>query len=59
VHEDLGSIRADRYLIAEAALQMHDKRLPEGMQAARQVTARNADAPVAARDGRCGHTSVA
>src|SRR5580704_13206806 len=47
VQEDPGTppARADRYLIAEAAAQRRDQRLPEGMQAARQDTERDADAP--------------
>src|SRR4029077_19591699 len=47
VHEEPGTppARADRYLIAEAAAQCRDQRPPEGMQAARQDTERNADAP--------------
>ena len=47
VQEDLStpSARADRYLIAEAAAQCRDQRLPQGMQAARQDAERNADAP--------------
>jgi hypothetical protein len=47
VQEDPGTppARADRYLIAEAAAQCRDQRLPQGMQAARQDPERNADTP--------------
>ncbi len=50
IQEDLGTVRGDRYLIAEAAAQCSDKRLLAGLRQLRRVILieRNADAPVVA-----------
>jgi hypothetical protein len=48
--QDVGTVRGDRYLIAEAAAQCSDKRLLAGLRQIRRVILieRNADAPVVA-----------
>ena len=50
IQENLGTVRGDRYLIAEAAAQCSDKRLLAGLRQLRRVILieRNADAPVLA-----------
>ncbi len=50
IQEDPGTVRGDRYLIAEAAAQCSDKRLLAGLRQLRRVILieRNADAPVVA-----------
>ena len=53
IHEDLGTVRGDRYLIAEAAAQGSDKRLLAGLRQLRRVIIERAeDGAVTATGGK-------